>query len=69
MPSVTTGVDSLASLLDTSALAKLYHREAGSEFVRRLLKDHQGSAFLSRLGLLEMHSVLASKVRNWRDYS
>ena len=63
VPSVTTEVDSLATLLDTSALAKLYHREAGTEFVSRLLENHEGSAFLSRLGLLEMHSVLASKVR------
>ena len=48
--------------LDTSALAKLYHQEAGTAFVEELLSNAE-SVFVSRLGVLEMHSVLAGKVR------
>jgi hypothetical protein len=49
--------------LDTSALAKLYHPEVGTAFVEHLLLHTKTSAFVSRLGVLEMHSVLAVKVR------
>ena len=50
--------------LDTSALAKLYHRELGSDYVERLL-DAQGEnrVFVSPLSLIEMESVLATKAR------
>jgi predicted nucleic acid-binding protein len=50
--------------LDTSALAKLYHRELGSDYVERLL-DPQGAnrLYVSPLSLIEMESVLAIKVR------
>jgi predicted nucleic acid-binding protein len=50
--------------LDTSALAKLYHRELGSDYVERLL-DPQGEnrIFVSPLSLIEMESVLATKAR------
>lgn len=48
--------------LDTSALAKYYHRENGSEVVEKLLASNP-PVFVSRLGVLEMHSVLSGKVR------
>lgn len=52
----------MACFLDTSAVAKLYHEEIGSAFLEQLLlKGH--TAFLSRLGVIEMHSVLAGKLR------
>lgn len=53
----------MSCFLDTSALAKLYHQESGSTFLEQLLPRHDRSAFVSRLGVLEMHSVLAGKVR------
>ncbi len=49
--------------LDTSALAKLYHREAGSDYVDRILRDPGSRSFISRLSIVEMESVLAIKVR------
>ncbi len=52
----------MAIFLDTSALAKLYHREAGSEMVERICA-RAGGGFISRLGIVEMHSVPALKVR------
>jgi len=52
-----------AAYLDTSALAKLYHEEVGSTYLEQLLLQTHRTAFLSRLGVLEMHSVLAGKVR------
>jgi uncharacterized protein with PIN domain len=54
----------LAVFLDTSALAKIYHRETGSELVERLVEESAGSCFISRLCVLEMHSVLARKERS-----
>jgi predicted nucleic acid-binding protein len=52
----------LSTYLDTSALAKLYHQEAGSAFVEAILATNQ-PVFVSRLGVVEMHSVLSGKVR------
>ena len=49
--------------LDTSALAKLYHKEAGSEYVDRIVKEHGSRCTISRLSIVEMESVLAIKVR------
>jgi PIN domain nuclease of toxin-antitoxin system len=49
--------------LDTSALAKLYHKEAGSEYVDRILRDTESRSLISRLSLVEMESVLAIKMR------
>jgi predicted nucleic acid-binding protein len=49
--------------LDTSALAKLYHREDGSQYVERLVGVRGSSTIISRLSLVEMESVLAIKVR------
>lgn len=52
-----------SSFLDTSALAKLYHEEPGSDYVERIL-NHPGSrGIVSRLSLVEMESVFAIKVR------
>lgn len=49
--------------LDTSALAKLYHGEAGSEYVRRILADPACRSLISRLSFVEMESVFAIKTR------
>ena len=49
--------------LDTSALAKLYHEEVGSQYVERLLASPERTVVVSRLSLVEMESVLAIKVR------
>lgn len=48
---------------DTSAFAKLYHWEIGSEVVERLFLASPGSILISRLALVEIESVLANKVR------
>ncbi len=49
--------------LDTSALAKRYHKEDGSEYVDRIL-EHSGSrSIISNLSIVEMESVLAIKTR------
>jgi hypothetical protein len=48
--------------LDTSAFAKLYHQEAGSEFIERIAAV-PGAAIVSRLSLIEIESVFAIKVR------
>jgi hypothetical protein len=39
---------------DTSALAKLYHHEIGTELVERIVDGSPGQCFISRLGVLEM---------------
>jgi predicted nucleic acid-binding protein len=49
--------------LDTSALANLYHNEAGSEYMDRILKETGSQFVISRLTIVEMESVLATKVR------
>lgn len=48
---------------DTSALAKLYHQEPGSEYVERILDQPGSKGIISRLSLVELESVLAIKVR------
>jgi uncharacterized protein with PIN domain len=48
--------------LDTSAFAKLYHQEAGSEYVEHLVEQKGSSAVISRLSLAEIESVIAIKV-------
>ena len=53
----------MALFFDTSALAKLYHEEVGSAVVQRLVEIPDQVSFISGLGALEMHSVLAGKVR------
>lgn len=49
--------------LDTSALAKLYHKEAGSEYMERIVKEPGSRCVISRLSIVELESVLAIKVR------
>ena len=49
--------------LDTSALAKHYHIEAGSAEVDGLWNDPARDLFVSRLSVLEIVSVFAGKVR------
>lgn len=49
--------------LDTSALAKLYHKETGSEYVDRIVQEPGSRSTISRLSIVEMESVLATKVR------
>ncbi len=50
--------------LDTSALAKLYHKEAGSDYLERVLEQPGERCLISRLSIVEMESVLAIKVRS-----
>ena len=51
------------SFFDTSALAKLYHEETGSDYVERILHQPGSKGIVSRLSLIEMESVFAIKVR------
>jgi uncharacterized protein len=51
------------AFLDTSALAKHYHPEAGSAEVDRLWADPNRPLFVSRLAVLEIVSAFAGKVR------
>jgi PIN domain nuclease of toxin-antitoxin system len=48
---------------DTSALAKVYRQEIGSDFVDRVLSEPGSQHLISRLTIVEMESVLALKVR------
>jgi predicted nucleic acid-binding protein len=50
---------------DTSALVKLYHREAGSDFVEGLtVHPNNNRIFVSPLALIEMESAFAIKSRS-----
>jgi predicted nucleic acid-binding protein len=49
--------------LDTSALAKLYRKELGSDLVDRIVAEQGSRRFISRFTLLEMESVLGLKFR------
>ena len=49
--------------LDTSALAKLYHQEQGTEMVEGWAADHTIRLWLSDLARIELHSVFVRKVR------
>jgi predicted nucleic acid-binding protein len=51
------------AFLDTSALVKYYHTELGSSRVITLVDDPSIVVWISRLSLIEMHSVMARKVR------
>ena len=50
-------------LVDTSALVKYYHPEVGSPQVIRIVDAPENLLFISRVGLVEIHSALARKVR------
>jgi len=52
-----------AYYFDTSALAKRYHAESGTALVNQLVADPQNQCFVSRLGLLELHSLLVKHIR------
>ena len=49
--------------LDSSALAKLYHREIGSDRVDQINQETGRRLLISRLSVVEMQSVLAGKQR------
>ena len=49
--------------LDTSALAKLYRKELGSDLLDRIVAEADSRRFISRFTILEMESVLALKFR------
>jgi len=51
------------SFLDTSALAKRYHKEHGSEYVDRMLEQPASRLLISHLSIVELESVLAIKTR------
>ena len=50
-------------MVDTSALVKYYHPEMGSSRVIAIADDPGNVLFISRIGLVEIHSALARKVR------
>lgn len=50
--------------LDSSALAKLYHTEAGSAAVERMVLRSAATILISRLSVVEVQSALAGKVRS-----
>jgi uncharacterized protein len=49
--------------LDTSALAKLYHHEPGSDLVEAWAADETVLLWISDLARIELHSALIRKVR------
>lgn len=49
--------------IDTSALAKLYHWEVGSERMEALTEAPGARLIISQLSLIEIESVFATKVR------
>ncbi|MBK9166949.1 MAG: type II toxin-antitoxin system VapC family toxin [Bryobacterales bacterium] len=49
--------------LDTSALAKRYHKESGSVHLDRLLEQPDSLSLISHLSIVEFESVLAIKTR------
>jgi predicted nucleic acid-binding protein len=49
--------------LDTSALAKRYHKESGSEYMDRILEQSGSRSLISHLSIVELESVLAIKTR------
>jgi uncharacterized protein len=49
--------------LDTSALVKLYHQEAGTEQVEALFTQSENSLIISELAGVELYSTVARKVR------
>ena len=49
--------------LDTSALAKLYHREVGSDVIEQIFQSPDSVLLISRLSTIELHSVFARRIR------
>ena len=52
-----------AYLFDSSAIAKQYCQEAGTDRVEAILADPDNLCIVSRLSVVEIHSVFATKVR------
>jgi predicted nucleic acid-binding protein len=50
-------------LFDSSAIAKRYCLEAGTDRVEALLAESENLCIISRLSVVEIHSVFATKVR------
>jgi hypothetical protein len=50
--------------LDTSALGKYYHLELGSDRVAAIMVPSDRKVLISKLGFVEIQSVLAIKVRS-----
>ena len=50
--------------LDSSAPVKYYHTEPGTEFVSAIFAEPDRKIRISRLGLVEIQSALAMKVRS-----
>jgi len=48
---------------DSSALAKLYQSERGSDRVEAIFREPQRRIIISRLTAVEMHSVFAGRIR------
>ena len=48
---------------DTSAVGKRYHAEIGTARVNAILTEPNSTCVISRLSVVELHSVLAKKVR------
>src|SRR5438128_11919177 len=51
------------NFFDSSALGKHYHQELGTPKVDQLLADQATRHIITRLTVVEIHSVLAKKVR------
>ena len=49
--------------IDTSALAKRYHKENGSDAVDRILEQSGSRSLISHLSIVELESVFAIKMR------
>src|SRR6516225_3799506 len=52
-----------SNFFDSSALGKHYHLEIGSPKVEAILQEQGSQHFISRLGVVELISVFAGKVR------
>ena len=48
---------------DTSALVKLYHREAGTERMEEIFRQEDKTLIISELAIVEFYSTLARKMR------
>lgn len=57
-------IDLAQYFFDTSALVKRYHKEDGTEQVRDLFAPTENLIRISTLGVVEIHSALAIKVRS-----
>jgi predicted nucleic acid-binding protein len=49
--------------LDSSAVVKLYHPEAGSATIQKIFAEPESRILVSRLAVVEVRSALAGKLR------